>query len=121
MVIADFQMKDKIGKSRFVQKTFLLADTKFEVVLEMSFLKISNVDLAFSKETLTWKSYPTNKALLTTKQVQLVDLKKFVIVALDADSKTFVMHVAIQEREEIVMDSARKTQIETQSRAKSGA
>ena len=53
MVIADFQVKDKGGRPRFFQKTFLVADTKFEVVLGMLLLKISNVDIAFDEGTLT--------------------------------------------------------------------
>ena len=52
MVIADFQVEDKGGKPRFFQKTFLVADTKFEVVLGMLFLKISNANIAFGKGTL---------------------------------------------------------------------
>ena len=67
MVIADFQVEDKGGRPRFFQETFILADTKFEVVLGMSFLKISNANVAFDEGTLTWKSYTTNKALLITK------------------------------------------------------
>ena len=50
-------------------------------------------------------SYIINKALSTTKWVQLVNPKEFVIAALDADSKTFVMHVAIREREKMPMHS----------------
>ena len=69
MVIADFQLEDKGGRPRFFQETFLVADTKFEVVLEMPFLKISNANVAFDKRTLTWKSYTTNKALPTTERV----------------------------------------------------
>ena len=53
MVIADFQVVDKSGRPRFFQETFLVADTKFEVILGMSFLKISNADIAFGKGTLT--------------------------------------------------------------------
>ena len=53
MVIANFQMKDKGGRPRFFQKTFLVADIKFEVVLRMFFLKISNVNVAFGEGTLT--------------------------------------------------------------------
>ena len=53
MVIADFQMEDKGGRPRFFQKTFLVADTKFEVILRMTFLKISNDDVAFGEGTLT--------------------------------------------------------------------
>ena len=121
MVITDFQVKDKVGRPRFFQKTFWVADTKFEVVLEMLFLKISNTDVAFGERTLTRKSYTTNKALSTTEQVQLVNLKEFVIAALNADSKTFVMHVAICEQEEMAMDLNKKAQIKAQIEAQSGA
>ena len=69
MVIADFQVEDKSGRPKFFQETFLVADTKFEVVLGMPFLKISNADVAFHERILTWKSYTTKKVLLTTKQV----------------------------------------------------
>ena len=98
-----------------------MADTKFEVVLRMFFLKISNADVAFGEETLTWKSYTNKEALPTTERVQLVDLKEFVIMALDADSKTFVVHVAIWEQKKIAIDPGRKTQIEAQIKAQSGA
>ena len=109
MVIANFQVEDKSGRPRFFQETFLVADTKFEVILGMPFLKISNADVAFGEGTLTWKSYTTNKALPTTERVQLVDPKEFVIAALDADSKTFIMHVAIREREKMAINPDRKT------------
>ena len=95
MVIADYQMEDKTNRPRFFQKTFLVADTKFEEILEMFFFKISNVDVSFGKKTLMWKTYTTNEALPTTKRVQIIDKKDFVIVALDADNKTFIVHVII--------------------------
>ena len=53
MVIANFKVEDKSNKSRFFQETFLETDTKFEVILEIPFLKISNADVAFGKGTLT--------------------------------------------------------------------
>ena len=81
----------------------------------MLFLKISNADIAFGKRTLTWKSYTTNKALLITKQVQLVDPKKFVIAALDADSKTFFVYVAIREQEKMPVQLEKQTQFEAEA------
>ena len=48
-----------------------------------------------------------------------MDLKEFVIAALDADSKTFVVHVAIREREKMAIDSDRKAQIKVHSRIQS--
>ena len=53
MVIADFQVEDKGSRPRFFQETFLVANTKFEMVLGMLFLKISNADVAFGEGTLT--------------------------------------------------------------------
>ena len=38
-------------------------------ILKMLFLKLSNADVLFGEKTLTWKSYTTNEALSTTKQV----------------------------------------------------
>ena len=108
MVIANFQVEDKSGRPRFFQETFLVADTKFEVILGMPFLKISNANVAFGEGMLTWKSYTTNEALPTIKRVRLVDPKEFVIAALDADSETFVVHVAIREREEMPINPDRK-------------
>ena len=95
MVIADFQIEDKANRPRFFQEIFLVADTKFEVILGMPFLKINNADVLFSKETLMWKIYTINKALFITEQVQIINKKDFVIAALDVDSKTFVVHVVI--------------------------
>ena len=51
-IIADFQVKDKASRPRFFQETFLIANTKFEVILGMFFLKISNADMLFGKKTL---------------------------------------------------------------------
>ena len=80
-------------------------------------MKLSNADILFGERWLTWKSYTTNKALPTPKQVHLVDLKEFVIAALDADSKLYVVHVAIREQEQMAMNPDSKAQIKAQSRA----
>ena len=69
LVIPNFQVEDKVDRPRFFQKIFVVADTKFEVILRMLFLKLSNVNMSFGKKTLTWKICITNKALSTNKQV----------------------------------------------------
>ena len=43
--------------------------------------------------------------------MQLVNLKKFLIVELDADSKTFIMHVAIRKQKEMSVHSEKKAQV----------
>ena len=45
IILASFQVKDKLGQARFFQETFLLADLSVEVVLEMPFLTFSNADI----------------------------------------------------------------------------
>ena len=97
MVLASFQMEDKLGRARFFQETFLLADIHMEVVLGMPFLTLSNADIQFLKQELTWRSYTTAEALPTTKRVELIDKKEFVKAALDENSETFVMHIATLE------------------------
>ena len=113
IVIADLEIEDKTSKSRFFQETFLVADIKFEAVLGMLFLKISNADVSFNKRTLTWKFYITIEALSTTKQVQIVNPKEFVIETLDVGSEIFIMHVAIWEQEKIPVHSKRQAQVRT--------
>ena len=78
-----------------------MTDTKFELILEMFFLKISNMNVLFDKKTLIWKSYTTMEALSTIERVQIVNSKKFVIAAFDVDNKTFMVHIAIQKQEKM--------------------
>ena len=61
----------------------------------MPFLKLSNADVSFGKETLIWRSYTTNKALLNIKQARIIDQTDFTIVVLDADNKMFIVYVVI--------------------------
>ena len=48
-----------------------------------------------------------------------MDPKEFVIATLNADSETFVVHVAIREQEKIAMDLNKKAQIKVQSEIQS--
>ena len=73
MVIAEFWMEDKACRPRFFQETFLVTDTKFEVIIRMLFLKISNANISFDEETLIRRFYTTNKTLPSTKQVQMIN------------------------------------------------
>ena len=70
-----------------------MADTNIVVVLGMLFLTLSSANVLFSEQKLIWKSYTAAKALLTTKQVELICKEKFAKTTLDEQSKTFVIHV----------------------------
>ena len=52
IVLASFQVEDKLGKIRFFQETFLLADINMEVVLGILFLILSNADIQFTEREL---------------------------------------------------------------------
>ena len=97
MVIAGFQVEEKLGRARFFQESFLLAETSMEVVLGMPFLAFSNVDIQFAEKELIWRSYTAAEALSTTKWVELIDKKEFAKATLDEESETFVVHIAILE------------------------
>ena len=73
MVIAGFQIEDKLGRAQFFQESFSLAKTSIEVVLRMLFLTFSNANIQFAEKELTWRSYTTAEALSTIKWVELID------------------------------------------------
>ena len=47
MVVFTFSVSDKDGKKRFFEESFLLADVKPDIVLEIFFMTMSNVDIDF--------------------------------------------------------------------------
>ena len=94
MVLASFQVEDKLGRIRFFPETFLLADISTEVVLGMFFFTFSNADIQFLEKEFTQRTYTTAIALLTIKQAELIDKKEFAKAALNENFKTFFVYVA---------------------------
>ena len=112
MVIAAFQIKDKLGRARFFQKTFLLADTSIEVVLRMPFLTLGNTNIQFAEKELIWRSYTTKEALPTTQKVELINKKEFAKAALDENIETCALHLSsLSLGSKITIHPARKAQI----------
>ena len=52
MVVAAFSMTDWANKIRFFEETFLIANISPDVVLEMPFFTLSDVDVNFPKRKL---------------------------------------------------------------------
>ena len=50
MVITGFYVKDKPGRAKFFQKSFLLAETSIEVVLEMPIFTFYNANIQFTEK-----------------------------------------------------------------------
>ena len=111
MVLASFQVEDKLGRTRYFQETFLLADISVEVVLGMPFLTLSNADIQFAEKELTWRSYTVAEALPTTKRVEIIDKKEFTKAALDENVEAFVVHVTSLSLNSMPIYPAREAQI----------
>ena len=94
MLIVGFQVLDEQCRAWFFQKTFLFANTTMKMVLGMPFLTFSNADIRFVEKELTWRFYTIEKALPTTRPVELSNKKEFAKVTLDENVKAFVMHVS---------------------------
>ena len=73
IVITGFLIQDKLGKARFFQKIFLVADTRMDIVLRMPFFTLSNADIWFTEGELTWKAYTAIEVLPTTKRIQIIN------------------------------------------------
>ena len=62
----------------------------------MLFLFFNNAEIEIAElKKLTWKIYTTAETLPTTSWVELINERKFAKVALDENSETFVVHVAV--------------------------
>ena len=48
IVLASFQIKNKLEKARFFQETFLFANFSIKMILEISFLILSNINMKFA-------------------------------------------------------------------------
>lgn len=94
IVLASVFYENKLGLSRFLEKTFLLADTSIKIVWDILLLTLYNADILFAEQKLTWRSYKSVKTLLTTKQRQIIYQKEFVTAALDLKKVAFVVNIA---------------------------
>ena len=83
------------NRERFFEKSFLLADVKPNIVLEMFFLTMNNADIDFQAQDLQWRSYTTRDILLTTKQIELIEKNEFITAAFDSEYKVFIVHAAV--------------------------
>ena len=57
------------------------------------FFTLSNVDVDFLDWELRWETYTTEKALLTTRHIELVVKKEFAAAKLDPKHETYVVYV----------------------------
>ena len=53
MILASFQMVNKLEKAQFFQETFLLADINLKIVLSILFFTFSHADIRFIEKEFT--------------------------------------------------------------------
>ena len=94
MVVATFLVIDKANQVRFFEETFLVANISPEVVLGMSFLTLSSIDIDFLDRDFRWRTYTTEEALPTTRRIELVGKKEIAAAPLNPEHETFVVHIA---------------------------
>ncbi len=112
IVLASFLLLDNLGRVRFFEKTFLLAESSIEVVLGIPFLSLNNVNVKFAElGKLTWRLYTVAEALKTISQVELIDKKEFAKVAMDENSETFGVHMSALDVAESSIYLSRAAQI----------
>lgn len=60
----------------------------------MFFLTLSNINIDFLNWELWWRTYTTQKTLLTTRSIELMGKKQFVTIALNPEYETFVVYIS---------------------------
>ena len=60
----------------------------------MLFLTLNKADIRFAERKLVWRIYMAAEALPMTRRIEIIDKKEFAAAALNADDKTFVVHIA---------------------------
>lgn len=94
MVVSTFSFIDKDGREMFLEKSFLLANVKSNIVLGKFFLTMNNSNIDFQARDLQLKSYTIGDMLSITRRVKLMVKKKFTVIALEPEHKAFVKHIA---------------------------
>ena len=121
MVIADCSVKDKLGRVRFFQETFLLANIGLKVVLGMPFLTLSKEDIRFAERELVWRTYTAAEALPMTKRVEMINKREFAAAALNADNEIFVVYIAaLAEPTTMPIHPSRQAQVAVLTSEKTG-
>lgn len=70
-----------------------MADIKLDIVFEIFFLTISNVDIDFQAQDSQWRFYITRDVLLTTEKDELIGMKEFTIAVFDPEYKVFIIYI----------------------------
>lgn len=68
----------------------------------MFFLVLTKIKIYFADRELTQKTYTLDEALLTTKQIQIIDLKKLTTAVLIIEKEAFLIEIAYLESKTLI-------------------
>ena len=77
------------------------------MVLEMLFFIFNNANIQFADKKFIWKIYTSKEILSITRQIKLIDKKKFAKTVLDKSIEAFAVHMALLTSK-IIIYPARK-------------
>lgn len=99
IITTRFLFQNYLKKTWFFKKTFLLVNTNMEVILEIPFLLLNNINVEFTKKLrkLIWGTYIGSEALPITNWVEIINKMEFAKVRLDVNLKTFIIYVSAQK------------------------
>ena len=67
------------------------------MIFEMLFLTLSSANIDFWKKKLWLRSYIIEETFSITKQVELIEKKKFAAIAIDLGHEIFIVYIASLE------------------------
>ena len=92
IVVTAFSVTNKANQVRFFEEIFLVANVSLEVVFEMFFFTLNDIDINILGRELRWRTYTTKKGFPTIRRVELVDKKEFASAIFDLKSGIFIVH-----------------------------
>lgn len=111
IIIAIFQVVNKLGRVKFFQETLLLAETSMKVVLRMLFFTLSYINIYFAEKNPAQRTYSLAEILLIMRKLKLINKKKFAKTVLDNNIKAFLIHVSSLNLKLMIIYLAQKAQI----------
>lgn len=93
-ILAGFWTKDKVGKIRFFDETFLITNTSMEIVIEIDLLAGNYLDISFSDENISERSYCITKILPTAQRIEQINKHEFHDAVLDKNSEILIILLA---------------------------
>lgn len=93
IVIASFIIRNKQKRFSLFMKSYLFANISINITLEIFYFIFNHIKIDFINSYLYWKTFIIIKALLITKQSDLIWEKIFVIAVFNHNNKAFISHI----------------------------